>query len=417
MPIAAYLSVGPRDQRFLGFGFALAFTSSFGQTYFIGIFGPSVQASFDLSNTAWGTIYMAGTLASALLFTWTGKLIDRVDLRAYTAGVGIALIAACALMAAVAGPVSLALAIFLLRQAGQGLAGHIAITSMARYFEAARGRAIALATLGFAAGEAVLPFLAVNSIAVVGWRWTYAGIAAFLAVTLLPTLAWLLVGHSERHREHLDLAGAGLADNEAREPGWTRGKVLRDPRFLLLLPGVMAPAFILTAMFFHHLALADAKNWSHGWITGSYGIYAAAVIAASLISGRLVDRLGAARLVPFVLWPLVAGMALVAGFSNPWSAWPYLFLLGVNTGMAMTANSAMWAELYGTLNLGAIRSMTTALNVFASALGPVSMGALMDAGVSIEAVCLLFAGYAAFGSVLITLALRVRRPAPASLRS
>ena len=140
---AAYVDVAAEHRRFLSFGFVLAFSSSFGQTYFIGIFGPGVQNAFDLSHTAWGTIYMIGTLGSALLLPWTGKLIDRLELRIYTAAVCALLIAACAFMAMVTGPVMLVVAIFLLRQSGQGLISHVAITSMARYFDTGRGRAIA----------------------------------------------------------------------------------------------------------------------------------------------------------------------------------------------------------------------------------------------------------------------------------
>jgi MFS family permease len=413
MPIAAYVGFAAQHRRFLSFGFVLAFTSSFGQTYFIGIFGPSIQNAFGLSHTAWGTIYMIGTLGSALLLPWTGKLMDRLDLRLYTAVVCGLLIAACGFMAMVTGPVMLVAAIFLLRQSGQGLASHVAITSMARYFDAGRGRAIALATLGFAFGEATLPFLAVLAIAGIGWRGTYAAIAVLLGCSLLPAIFWLLKGHRDRHRAYLARLAGARDYRQARSRSWTRAQVLRDVRFYLLLPGVLAPSLILTAMFFHHLNLADAKGWSHEWITGSYGIYALAVIAAALISGRLVDRFGAARLLPFMLPPLIIAMISVAWLSSPWSVWLYLILTGINTGMALTATSSLWAELYGVENLGAIKSMASALSVFASALGPISMGGLMDLGLSIDSVCLLFALFATVGAVLIVFALRgprLRRP-------
>ena len=410
MPLAAYLSFAADHRRFLSFGFVLAFASSFGQTYFIGIFGPSVQEAFGLSHTAWGTIYMVGTLGSALLLPTTGRLIDRVDLRVYTAVVCVLLIAACAFMAFVTGPLMLVFAIFLLRQSGQGLMSHVAVTSMARYFDAGRGRAIALATLGYAVGEAILPFLAVLAIAAIGWRSTYGGIAIVLGVGLLPVVAWLLRGHPERHRDYEARLARPPERAELAQRSWTRAQVLRDAGFYLLMPGILAPSLILTAMFFHHLNLADAKGWSHEWITGSYGIYALAVIVASLVAGRLVDRFGAARLMRFMLLPLVAGMGLVAWLGNPWSAWPYMILIGFNTGVALTTTPALWAELYGVENLGGIRSMATALSVFASALGPITMGGLMDLGLAIETVCLLFAAYAAIGAILIAFALRDSRP-------
>ena len=406
MPFAAYLSFAAGHRRFLSFGFVLAFASSFGQTFFIGLFGPDIQRAFDLSKTEWAGIYMVATLASAAVFTWTGKLIDRMDLRLYSLLVCGLLALACFGLALINSLVMLILVIFLLRQAGQGLASHVAVTSMARYFEAGRGRAIALASLGFAAGEALLPIVVVLVIAAIGWRWAYAGVGLIIALVFLPAVAWLLADHPARHQAYLQSLQAQNDAGNDHGQGWTRRTVLRDPRFLMVLPGVVAPPLILTALFFHHLSLADAKNWSYAWITGSYGIYAGAGIVASLVAGRLVDRFGAASVLPFMLPPLAAGLLLIAWLDAPWVAWPYLCLLGISTGLLVAPASALWAELYGSANLGAIRSLVTALNVFASALGPVILGGLMDRGLPIEFVCVLFAGYAALGAVLISLALR-----------
>lgn len=410
MPFRAYFSFVAGNRRFLGFGFLMAFGSSFGQTYFIGIFGPSIQAEFDLGHTAWGTTYMIGTLASAAVLPWTGRQIDGMALERYTALVCLAMVVACLGIASVAGPVTLVLAIFALRQSGQGLLSHVAITSMARYFDSGRGRAIAVAALGFSTGEAVLPFVAVLAIGAVGWRFAYAGSALLLACLAVP-IFWCLAGHGERHRRHLEQLARDASNPQPSARAWTRSEMLRDPRFYLLIPSVTAPSMILTGMFFHHLNLADAKQWSHAWITGSYFVYAIAAVATSLVAGRLIDRYGAVRLVPWMLAPLAAGLAVVALFDDAWMAWPYLMLAGVTVGIAHTAISALWAELYGVTHLGAIKSLAAAISVFASALGPVSMGALMDAGVAIESVCLVFAGYCFVATALLGPVL-ARRPSP-----
>ena len=71
-----------------------------------------------------------------------------------------ALVIAAAFMAQVPSAAWLVLAIFLLRQTGQGLASHVGTTAMARYFDADRGKAVALAALGFAAGESAVTVFA-----------------------------------------------------------------------------------------------------------------------------------------------------------------------------------------------------------------------------------------------------------------
>ena len=59
----------------------MALGSSFGQTYFIGGFGPEIREEFDLTQTSWSAIYMIGTLGSALVLPWTGQQIDRITLK------------------------------------------------------------------------------------------------------------------------------------------------------------------------------------------------------------------------------------------------------------------------------------------------------------------------------------------------
>ncbi|HSS66238.1 MAG TPA: MFS transporter [Gammaproteobacteria bacterium] len=401
----SYFSFATGNRRFIAFGFLAAFSSSFGQTYFVGVFGPAIQSDFRLSHTAWGAIYMAGTLASASLLPFTGRQIDRLDLRRYTLAVFLLLGLACALVAVVPGPATLILAVFLLRQSGQGLMSHVAITSMARYFDAGRGRAIAIATLGFSAGEALLPFAGVIIIGLIGWRSAFAGVVVLIAFILLPAAMWLLKGHGQRHREHLDALARPGHGTKAPRRSWSVPEVLRDARFYLLLPGLLAPPMIMTAMFFHHLTLADAKGWANAWITGNYIVFAAATTLTSLAAGQLIDRLGAVRLVPLMLAPLFVAMMMVAFLDDAWTVIPYLAFAGVNTGLAHTTVAAMWTELYGLMHLGAIKSLAAALGVFGSALGPVTMGGLMDAGMSIENVCLAFAAYTIVGSVLMGTAL------------
>ena len=79
-----------------------------------------------------------------------------------------------------------------------------------------------------------------------------------------------------------------------------------------------------------------------------------AAILAALAAGPLIDRLGAVRLVPYMLTPLTFAMLVVAVFDNPWAVWPYFLLAGIQGGISHTAVSAMWAEVYGTQGLARI---------------------------------------------------------------
>lgn len=409
MPLSDYVTFARANLRFLAFGFVVAFTSSAGQTFFIGVFGPEVRAAFLLSHTEWGTIYMIGTLSSAAALTYTGGLIDRTDLRIFAAIVIAGLAGACFVMSLTQSVLALTVAIFLLRQMGQGLTSHTASTSMARYHDTHRGKALSLISIGFTFGEVLLPVLAVAAIAAWGWRQTYTG-TGLVVLAIIPLVLWLLKGHGFRHEQHLtEVRERHLASTDL-SASKTRWEMLREPRFYMLLPAAVAPSFIMTAMFFHHLTLAEAKGWTAQWVTGSYWIFGVATVLALITAGPLIDRLSAARVMPFYLLPLAAGLILLAPAEDPLWVLAYLFLGGLNSGLYFAGLTALWAELYGVRYLGAIKSTAGAISVFASALGPVTVGVMLDQGYSIETVVLCFAAYCLLATPPLMHALRLGRP-------
>ena len=81
----AYFRFIAANAPFLGFGVLLACFSSFGQTFYIGLFGASIRAEFALDHAGFGSLYMAGTLISGFAFAFAGRAIDRIALRRYAA--------------------------------------------------------------------------------------------------------------------------------------------------------------------------------------------------------------------------------------------------------------------------------------------------------------------------------------------
>jgi MFS family permease len=401
-------------RQLLAFGFLLTFLSSFGQTFFIGLFSDELRTSLGLGEGAFGTLYSAATLASAFCVFWAGAWIDRVALRVYLTAAVALLIAGCLLLTRSQHVATLALAFFLLRFAGQGLLTHTAVTTLARHFFAARGRALSIALLGHPAGEAVLPFVAVVIIGAFGWQSVWIGAAA-LALIVLPLLLKLgpaarrvpspaAVSATQGHGAHTD-------DRSAATPDATRRDVLRDRRFHLLIPTVLLPPFIITGMFIHQTRLIAEKDWTLSWYALSFVAFAAAQVAGMLGAGPLVDRLSARRIAPFYLLPLGFACVLVTLTDHPWVALPFMAGGGLTTGIAMTTVTALWAELYGVTHLGAIRALSVSLLIFATALAPALFGWTLEAGISFASILLACAAASATAAVLAHRALAPARVA------
>lgn len=401
-----YLKFISDTPHLLTFGFLLTFGSSLGQTFFIGAFGPNIMKEFQLSHTAWGSIYMTGTILSALCLPFTGQLIDRFQLKPYTIIVFSGLCLSGLFIAFNTTVLLLVPIIFCLRHTGQGLTSHVAITTMARHFVKGRGKAVAIASLGYAFGESFLPFIVVMAIGLFGWRTTYGATSILLGFSILPLILWLLSKSLLNKQVHSIEDKTNTKITQLPNHSWTRSQMLSDWHFYCLLPAVIAPSFIGTALFFHHLTLAEAKNWTAAWLTGSYWVYAIGSMTASLTFGPIIDRVTATKAVPFFLLPKICALMIIWIFNDPIWAWPYLLLLGLNVGMTYTGLTALWAELYGTQHLGAIRSLIVAITVLASALGPPVMGLMIDTGVSMGSICGIFAIYCSIATIFIFIGLR-----------
>ncbi|MDJ0971178.1 MAG: MFS transporter [Kiloniellales bacterium] len=398
--------------RWLGAGFLLSLSSSFGQTYFISLFSGDLRAAFDLSHGGFGGLYTLATLASAATLVWLGKLADTQPLARLSAATIIGLALTALAMAAVASPVMLVLVLFGLRLFGQGLLSHLCFTAMGRWYNAQRGRAIAIAAMGFPAGEALFPIVAVGLALWIGWRETWIVAAGALLLLALP-LAYLLLRNGRTPRNPAPVDGRG----KVLPRDWTRGEVLRDPLFYALMPGILAPSFILTGVFFHQVHLVETKGWSLALFAAAYPGYSLAAVGASLAFGWAVDRWNAGRLLPAYLLPMAAGLFLLGLADAAWVALAFMALSGATAGAATTLIGALWAEIYGTRHLGAIRALAVAAMVFATGLAPGLMGGLLDLGIGLDAQILVMAVYTLAAAVLFLGlaqgAPRLAGPAPA----
>ncbi len=364
------------NARWLAAGLMLTLCSSFGQTFFISLFAGHIKAVYGLTDGGWGSIYTVATLTSAAVLIQAGGLADTVPLRRLTLLVLALYVVVAAGMALNSSVLLLVVLIAGLRFCGQGMVGHIAMTAMGRWFQAHRGRAVAVAGLGSSLGEAVLPAMVVALIAWIGWRASWGIAAGVLLLVFVPLSMWLL-NESRRPK------GVAEVDLSAGMDGrhWRRREVLSHWLFWALMPGILAPNFIGTSAFFHQVHVSDVKDWDLAIMTLGYPAYAALTVISSMTCGWLVDRIGPVNLLPFYLLPMAAGIIIIAPGDSVGSWYMMMALIGLTQGGSIALLGALWPTLYGTRNLGAIKALATSAMVFATALGPGVTGMLIDAGI------------------------------------
>lgn len=362
--------------RWLAAGFLLTFASAFGQTWFISLFAGAIKAEFGLTDGTWGSLYTVATLSAAGLMLWRGSAADTVRLSRLAPIIAGAFALASLAMAFAGSVWLLGLSLFILRFCGQGMFSHIAMTAMGRWFEARRGQAVSITNLGHPAGEVVIPLLTVLCIAAIGWRTTWLIAAAVLCLVVAPAL-WLLL---KDDRSPQGRAG-GMTTPGLSGRHWRRRDTARHWLLPALLPVLLTPGFISTAVFFQQVHISEVKGWTLVQMAPGYSAFATATVASAFLAGWAADRFGAQKLLSVLLIPMGIGVALIGPAQDVVAWWVALGVIGITQGTA----SAFWGVLlpvaYGTQHLGSIRSLATTVMVVATAIGPGVTGILIDHGI------------------------------------
>lgn len=390
-----------KKNRFLiTYGLLLAFLSSFGQTFLISLYLPSIQKTFSLTDAGFSSIYAAATILSALLITWIGRFIDKVNIVKFTFFVIVGLCVTTLLFSLSYYLPVLFLAIFGLRLFGQGLLTHTSVTAMARFFDKGRGKAISIASLGHPLGEILLPILMVTSIYSFGWRITGLLSVAFI-VCCIPLVLYLL-----RHNTNFtQLRGYAPSKFSKDEENQTKPiQIMKSKAFWYLTPSMVVASSFGTGFLLFKLKMGLSFDWTPTFVAVGFTAYSVGGALANLLGGFLADRYSGKKMFVFYLLPAMTGFLCLTLSSNPWVYIALIGGIGISNGFGGTVKNVVLAEMYGTKIIGSVRSLFITIMVFSTALGPLLFGLLLDAGFNfskIAFISLIVYSLATFNSLRI----------------
>lgn len=363
-------------------GFFLYFFSVFGQSIFFGVYLPHFQEELELSKTTLGSLYMFATIASSIVIIFSGKMLDHYPLRNFIACTFVGLAAGCFVIANAYNAIMLLIAFFLLRQFGQGLMVLSANTSINRYLDKNRGKAVALISLGVSAQFMIFPPMAIMAEDYIGWRTAWMIYGCFALFILLPSF-WLYLKHhqSTTHaRWETRVKAESEKAVEAVSKEWTRKTVLQDPRFYALAAITILSPYVGTAIAFYQREIAASLSIDPLTFAGTFTFFSLMSVVLSFAAGGVIDKYSEKPVL--IAYPLIFALGLyllTSGFSLP-VTYLGMALVGGASGMMMTLGGPLLASLYGTKHLGSIKSLFFSMAILASALSPFTFGLLMDMG-------------------------------------
>ena len=379
------------------FGFIFTFFSSFGQSFFLGLFNSSIRDALSITHGQFGSIYASATLLSSLILVWFGKKIDDINILKFSYLVIILLAFSCYFFSKISSIYYLFIAILLMRFSGQGMMSHTASTTISRFFTKSRGKALSTSWFGLSTSEFILPVLIIYLLTIYEWRDIWL-VISLIIILFLPTVSFFLVKNLNlESRETDNLTSKG--NNKIKD--WKRSEVLKDYRFYIISANMLAMPWIATGTFVYQSFILESKNWGPYIIAQSFMVYSIMSVITLFVSGFLIDKFTSRKILIYMNLPLLLATIVIIYFNNPLTAFIFLGLIGISNGFANVLGSSTWAEIYGVKHIGSIKALTTALMVFSTAFGTAFFGILIDRGFSIEEIAVISGIYITLSLILL----------------
>ena len=371
------------------FGFIFTFFSSFGQSFFLGLFNPSIREELSITHGQFGSIYASATLLSSFVLIWVGKKIDDININKFALFVILLLSFSCYFFSKITSLTFLFVTIFLMRFSGQGMMSHTATTTISRYFTKSRGKALSVSWFGLSSAEFILPVFIIYLLSLYDWKIIWKSIS-LLVLLFLPIASFILVKNLNFDSRE---SNGGKLKKKLKIKNWKRQEVIKDYRFYIVCANMLAMPWIATGTFVYQSFILSSKNWGPYIIAQSFMVYSVLSVITLIISGFLIDKFTSRKLIVYMNIPLLISVFIIVYFNHPYTAFLFLGLIGISNGFANVLGSSTWAEIYGVKYIGSIKALTTALMVFATAFGTALFGYLIDNGFSIEQIALISAVY------------------------
>ena len=379
------------------FGFIFTFFSSFGQSFFLGLFNPSIRETLSITHGQFGSIYASATLLSSFILIWVGKKIDDIDISKFAFFVIVLLAFSCFFFSKISSVMFLFFAILLMRFSGQGMMSHTATTTISRYFTKSRGKALSTAWFGLSSAEFILPVLTIYLLTFIDWRNIWI-IISLIVIGFLPLASFILVKKLNfESREASDDSDKSVENIKS----WKRSEVIKDYRFYILGANMLAMPWITTGIFVYQSFILSSKNWGPFVIAKSFMAYSILSVITLFISGFLIDKFTSRKILMYMNLPLLLSSIVIIFFNDPNISFLFLGLIGISNGLANVLGSSTWAEIYGVRYIGSIKALTTALMVFSTAFGTALYGLLIDRGYSIEQIATVSATYISIALIFL----------------
>ncbi len=341
-----------------------------------GLFFNPLVAEFGWSREMVAGAASMGWLIVGLMNLPSGAMVDRFGPRLVLVIGGFCFGLGYILMSGVQGLWQIYV-FYVVMAVGMSVADVVPLSTIARWFVKNRGTITGIAKIGTGIGMMTIPLLASHFIEGFGWRTAYLVLGG-LAMVALITMAQFL----KRDPSKMGLRARGApppgATQSNREEGTPFRQTIRlRPFWTLFIMYVLVIACAETVMI-HTVPHAVDLGVSSTGAAGILSIIGAGSIAARVIVGIVLDKLGSRRALQLCFIPLIASFIWLQFADSLWMLYAFAAMYGLSHGGFFTLIAPVVAQLFGTVSHGAIFGTIMAGGGIAGALGPILTGRAYD---------------------------------------
>ena len=329
-----------------------------------------------MSRTDISFSYLLGTLAGALALPFIGRALDRWGARMVITAAALVFSGTLLAMSFVSEIVGLTAGFVFLRMAGQGALTLAATTAVVKAVTHRRGLAVGITAAAGSAGISLTPVLVERLISTGGVQLAWRLEAAAVLVIILP-MVFLLPRHraapapGQESSRSSGSTGDHSPDGHAHERLWSGKQAARTPIFWAIAAALAATGMLSTALAFHQVSILTAQGLSTTEAAANFIPQTVTGILATLALGAASRRLDPRLALAGSMGLLAAALLFLPLVTGTVSGIIYGLLLGGAGGAVRAVEPIALAHYFGTLSIGGIRGVISAINVGSTALGPI----------------------------------------------
>lgn len=266
---------------------------------------------------------------------------------------------------------------------GVSLAGFLTVTTtIVRWFEQHRAKALSLAGTGFAMGGIATPGV-VWILRNLGWRWT-AALSGLLILAVTVPLSRMFANRPEDLGAPVDGIAPDVAQTRQRAEGvsdvhFTARQAIRTRAFWMISLG-HATALLVVGAVIAHLSLYLTSEQGFDLQGASFvgGAMPLMQFVGQLGGGVLGDRMNKRILASGAMIGHMVGLLLLTYATSRWMIWLFVPFHGLSWGVRGPLMQALRADYFGSTSFAKIMGVSSLVVMTGMMTGPLLAGVLAD---------------------------------------